>query len=258
MIEIISFDLEGNFGAFRDPSVNTNQTTYYIPSKTHLVGLLGAILGIERGHYTTELYSKEFLKLLEDTIIGIKTLNFPDKIPFGINFRSLKKTPVTKPTKSEVLVNPKYRIFVQSSNEVMNKLKSALPDNTFLYTPFLGHAYCPAKISNFNVFQGEDKGYYELEVDSVVLDEITETSDRSSFSSFKIESSIEKYERVLVERHLHNFVKEGKLQKKVLKHWIPYDCKISFEDEYQKELNLVKFFELQKTKSYEKRIICMY
>ena len=47
-MSIVSFDLEGDFAAFKDPSVTTNQTVTVIPSKSALIGLLGALLGVKR------------------------------------------------------------------------------------------------------------------------------------------------------------------------------------------------------------------
>jgi len=251
MLKVISFELGGDFAAFRDPSVTTNQTVYLIPSKTQLVGMLGALIGIERGHEMKELYSKEFVEFLAETKIGIKVKNEPDKISFFTNHRSLKE-PKIKPVKSEVLWNPKYTIYVQTNETLYERLKSALENNEFKYSPFLGHAYCPARISNVNTHTAKDAGLKGIITGTVVLDEGIETSRESSVT----DSESLRYApetRFMIERHLHNFIQAQELKKLVLRHWIPLqNGKIMFD--YTPKLQITSFLEL----SPSQETVCFY
>ena len=251
MLKILSFDLEGDFAAFRDPSVTTNQTVYLIPSKTQIIGMLGAILGIERGHELKELYSKEFIEFLAAAKIGIKVKSEPDKISFFTNHRSLKE-PKMKPVKSEVLLKPKYTIYIQTNEDNYEKLKQALSNNEFKYSPFLGHAYCPARISGANTHTAKEVSLRNITVGTVVLDESIETFGRtSSLKNLELEKG---NVRLIVERHLHNFVKGNELKKTVLRHWIPLqDGKIVFD--YEPKLKITNFLELS---SKPEEIICFY
>ena len=145
-MSIVSFDLEGDFAAFKDPSVTTNQTVTVIPSKSALIGLLGALLGVKRSNSIfVDMYSEGYLDLLKKTVVGIKVRSHGGKCTFFTNHRSLKEAK-TKPYKTELLVNPKYTIYVKSTDEVNQALLERLRDNRFVFSPTLGHAYCPARI----------------------------------------------------------------------------------------------------------------
>ena len=65
-MSIVSFDLEGDFAAFRDPSVTTNQTVTVIPSKSAVIGLIGALLGIQRSDSIfDDIYSRDLPACVE-------------------------------------------------------------------------------------------------------------------------------------------------------------------------------------------------
>ena len=148
-MSIVSFDLEGDFAAFKDPSVTTNQTVTVIPSKSALIGLLGALLGVKRSQLIFDaIYSEGYLDLLKKTAVGIQVRNQATKCTFFTNHRSLKEAK-TKPYKTELLVNPQYTIYVKSTDEINQDLLDRLKDNRFVFSPMLGHAYCPARIPRF-------------------------------------------------------------------------------------------------------------
>ena len=98
-MRIVSFDLEGDFAAFKDPSVTTNQTVTVVPSKSALIGLIGALLGVKRSNSIYDgIYSEEYLNLFKSTSVGIKLRNNPEKLTYYTNHRSLKEAK-TKPFK---------------------------------------------------------------------------------------------------------------------------------------------------------------
>src|SRR5437867_7427333 len=155
MLEVISFRLSGEFASFRDPSVTSNQLVYLIPSKTAVVGIVAAILGVERGHAFDKSYSTEYLELFRKTSIGIELLSEANKFAFFTNHRSLKEDKI-KPYKTEVLLSPSYEVYVRIEDEQTSKLLfNSLRSNSFTYPPFLGHAYCPAKVSDATAHEAE-------------------------------------------------------------------------------------------------------
>lgn len=224
---IVSFCISGEFAAFRDPSVTSNQTVYYIPSKSAVIGLLGAILGVERDHSLGEIYGGDYIKLFKKTKIGMELESDPRKISFFTNHRSLKE-PKTKPFKTEVLVSPSYRIYVKTDDSIMDTLYAALKENDFKYPPYLGHAYCPARISDAKmqeiaVFDGR-----KFETSSIILDESETYNTRFSVTAEPVNDN----SRIIIERHLHHFFENEKLERRVLRHWIPargsaYEVRIS-------------------------------
>ncbi len=143
-MSLVSFDLEGDFAAFKDPSVTTNQTVTVIPSKSALMGLIGALLGVKRSNSFDCQYSEGYLDLLKKTAVGIQVRSQATKCTFFTNHRSLKEAK-TKPYKTELLVNPKYTVYVKSTDEINQDLLDRLKDNRFAFSPMLRACLLPGK-----------------------------------------------------------------------------------------------------------------
>lgn len=247
MTRIISFEVTGNYASFRDPSVTTNQVIYYIPSKSAIVGLVGAIIGVKRGNTLDELYSKEYLEFFSKIKVGIKLCNNPKKIIYFTNHRSLK-SPKTKPVKKEILENPKYTIYLQAEDNILDKITAAIKNNKYEFTPYLGHAYCIARISNLQQYVGKLLANVSNRItDCIVLDE-SRSNNNTSFI-FKVKTKDNS--KIIIERHLHHFFEKSDFTKCVLKHWIPFD---SSEMMIQSlgENKLSNFYEINE------KVYCLY
>ena len=247
MLKIISFAISGAFAAFRDPSVTSNQTVYFIPSKSAVIGLLGAMIGVERSNNLDEAYGNEYLDFFKKTRIGIKmeTPN-PKKVAIFTNHRSLKEAK-TKPFKTELFENPSYRIFVHTEEPYFAKLENALKKNQFKYSPYFGHAYCPAKVSQALVENAETVEPEGHLTKCVVIDE-SETYD------LKFQITLRKNtddSSVMIERHLHHFFDGENFDKRVLKHWIPTNQSVFKIQDYSGG-SLSKFVKM------EGYVVCLY
>jgi CRISPR-associated protein Cas5h len=219
-LSIVSFELEGDFAAFKDPSVTTNQTVTIIPSKSAVIGLVGALLGIRRSNSIfDDVYCDGYLDLLKKTAVGIKVRCQPEKFTFFTNHRSLKEAK-TKPFKTELLLNPAYTIFVKSTNEVNQELFERLNGHNFVFSPTFGHSYCPARICQVQKFDDiKEVEPSEKLVSTVFLDEVIESKSRNSGVDFDSNNGLPI--RVIVERHLHHYFNDGELKRTVLRHFIP-------------------------------------
>jgi CRISPR-associated protein Cas5h len=245
-LSIVSFDLEGDYAAFRDPSVTTNQTVTVIPSKSALIGLLGALLGVKRSHSFDCLFSEDYLDLLRKTAVGIKVRSPAVKCTFFTNHRSLKEAK-TKPYKTELLANPKYTVYVKSTDEVNRALLERLADNRFVFSPMLGHAYCPAMIPRFEeLYNAKEVDPEEVSTSCVLLDELMESKSRNSGVKFGFSDSSTK---VIVERHLHHYYSGESLKGSVLRFYIPVpenDKSSVIEiSKYTSALSLAKFYSVE-------------
>jgi CRISPR-associated protein Cas5h len=248
-MKLLSFTLSGSFAAFRDPSVSANQTVYFIPSKSAIVGLLGAILGVKRGHRLETLYSVEYLELFKRTNIGIQLCNDPKKITMFTNHVSLKESK-TKPFKTELLELPEYIIYIYSSNEYMEKMIKSISENNFVFSPYLGHAYCPARIDNLNIYSTKKvPDPTGTNTRCVILDESDFTNNPYSL---RIRPGEGINHKMIIERHLHHFFKDGIFTRRVLKHWIPVGGSKWIMEEYQKDRRYSTFVEV------DEEIICIY
>ncbi len=224
---IMSFNIEGDFASFRDPSITSNQIVYYIPSKSAILGIIGAIIGINRTHSFEQQFSESYLDLLKQSWVGLELLSSPRKITFYTNHRSLKESK-TKPFKKEVIQFPSYKIYVHidNNNNIVNDLYDRIKNNKFEYMPYLGHAYCPARLSDPIVYPNcieEDLmvDEYKFKTFSVIVDE-----SENYQPTFEIEAEqTEEDSSIIIERHIHHFFQNGELQKRVLKFWIPVHSK---------------------------------
>lgn len=244
-MKLISFRLSGAFASFRDPSVTSNQTVYYIPSKSAIVGILGAMIGIKRSDKLGDLYSKEFQEFFKNTKIGIQFESKPKKVTFFTNHRSLKE-PKTKPFKTEVVENPRYTIYVSADEKNHKKLVNALKKNEFVYSPYLGHVYCPASIFDFIEIDASEIDSEGEKTKCIVLDESEAYNPDFEFRHEMITEGT-----VIIERHIHHFFKDEKFDGRVLKHWIPTDNS-EFEIRKDSARNLSKFYKIG---DY---VVCMY
>jgi CRISPR-associated protein Cas5h len=255
MLKVVSFEASGEFAAFRDPSVTSNQTVYYIPSKTSVIGMIGAILGVERGHRfahkAEENYNTYYRQLYAKTRIGIEYEAIPEKVSFFTNHRSLKEAK-TKPFKTELVRKPKYRIFVNSDDETVRKIYDAVSSANYVYPPYLGQAYCPAILSDAEMNEASEIKNRKFKSSCTVLDE---TSNRKfELKAFPCtENESDKSNSLIIERHLfHHFTPNGELEARVLKHWIPVGGSLfEFEMEELPEFSII-------ARLQDDRNVCLY
>ena len=253
-MRLISFELSGEFAEFSDPSVTANQTVYYIPSKSAIIGIIGAIIGIKRNNVgPAKWYNDDFLDLLYETNIGIKMLSEPKKFAYFSNNVSLKETK-KKPYKREVLIEPKFKIYL-TSEKYLDQIIKVIKNREFVFSPFLGHAYCHARIENLKEYNDVKKLKSipsSAATSCVVLDEGESYNENFMLVLEPISES-----RIIIERHLHHF-NENNLQQtskllgtRVLKHWIPIgdsEFKILKDD----KRNISKFVNVGGS------IVCLY
>lgn len=248
-MDLIAFTLSGSFAAFRDPSITANQMVYFIPSKSAMIGLLGAILGIKRDHNLGPIYSTEYLDLYQKTNIGIQLCNNPKKITLYTNHVSIKESK-TKPFKTELLESPEYVIYVQTSNEIMANLVKAISEKQFVFSPYLGHAYCPARLENPVIYSvKQDVNPLGMKTNCVILDESDFTQSKSGIRVLKEEGENHK---IIIERHLHHFFDDKKFERRVLKHWIPVGGSEYSIENYPNEKKYSNFIEV------DGKTICLY
>jgi len=256
-LSLVSFDLEGDFAAFKDPSVTTNQTVTIMPSKSAIIGLVGALLGIRRSNSIfDDIYCEGYLDLLKKTAVGIKVRRQPEKYTFFTNHRSLKEAK-TKPFKTELLVNPAYTIFVKSTTEVNQELFERLKGNNFVFSPTLGHSYCPARIPYFQKIDAvKEVEPFDKLVSTVFLDEVIESNSRNSGVAFDSTEGLPA--KIMVERHLHHYFKDDVLKRSVLRHFIPIP--VANENScvrissHNSRLSLVKFYAVNDSEE----ALCLY
>ncbi|MCQ2195327.1 MAG: CRISPR-associated protein Cas5 [Paludibacteraceae bacterium] len=145
-MKALQFEVKGEWAHFKRPETNNNPLTHDMITKTALIGMIGAVLGIER----REMKSL-FPILSEDFIYNVQLLNPVKKISLGLTSRKAFSTVEKASPKSfEILRNPAYVITLALSNErslnIFNRFVTAVKEESAIYTPILGWHNCPAEI----------------------------------------------------------------------------------------------------------------
>lgn len=155
--EVVRFQLSGKYGHFRKPYSNVSALSYPIPPRTALVGLIGAILGIEKDEAPV-LLGKGRMDVAVQTATPVTTVThiaiFRQSGPGEVNTKKilgkreakrqvkLKKppdfsTPALIPM--EILREPSYLVDVALQDlSLMDDLIFRLKHGRAVYTPCLG------------------------------------------------------------------------------------------------------------------------
>ena len=158
------FDVSGEYGHFRKFNTTTSPLTYGIPTPTAVIGILGAVLGIERENDKGEVSSgQESLResfSADRTSLAIRVLNPVNKVNVGFNLLATK-SPQTffnvvnrTQIEYELLKNPGYRIYLRWDHPRRKELMDRLRKKNFHFTPYLGISQFTADV----IWQGERKG----------------------------------------------------------------------------------------------------
>ena len=167
-MNILAFKIEWKFAHFRKFYTTTSPLTFQIPPYTVLRWILAAILWLEKDTYNEDFQSiKIWVKINSDVT---------NKNMFGLNYTDTR-SPISFgdyiQVKQETIVNPSYTIFVWSDDfSNYNELKNLLSTNSWVYTPYLGIAWCLANIEYlWEITDANLIEWKEVEIDSIIPQE---------------------------------------------------------------------------------------
>ena len=134
--KLISFDLKAEFGFFKKPDINDIYLTYNMLHKPVLLGILGAIVGLQ-GYQKNGVFP-QYYERLKHLKIGIKPLN-DDKGNFSKNMVKYNNGTGFASNEAggnliiteQILIKPAYRCYVLLNLE--NEDEKALYDNIMSY-----------------------------------------------------------------------------------------------------------------------------
>jgi len=170
MDRVLVFDIWGDYGHFRKFYTTTSPLTFAFPPRTAICGLVGAIIGLDKGsEYLERLSGENFwagVRILEPLRFTRMMINLIDTTTSPASFHRIQQRTQVR---FEFVKDPKYRIYVRHEDEeIMRKLKGFLQEHKTYYTPCLGLSEL---IANFEFvgecgLREEDGG--EVEIKSVV------------------------------------------------------------------------------------------
>ena len=168
----IRLNIHGNWAHFKKPETNNNPLSHDFITKTALIGLIGAVIGIERKPM------KDVFPLLSENLkYGVCVKNAVQKQSWGFTLRSLSeiinkdsKRPSKAPKQMEFIKNPNYEILiglvsnsVKKAEKLFNDFVLAIKNGKAHYTPVLGLHNCPAEIEFYDegILEFEKNGAFE-------------------------------------------------------------------------------------------------
>ncbi|WP_315074471.1 type I-B CRISPR-associated protein Cas5b [uncultured Clostridium sp.] len=194
-MKILKFELSSIGATFSRPYINSVYTSYSHIHKVALLGLLGSIIGIEKG-FKNELRNKipEAYENLKDIKVSIvpRLSKFPSKINTLTETTGMFNDRNTFLVQYEELIRPKWDIYLYSDklNKCFEKIKDYILNNKAVYIPYLGK----------NHFQADIREIELLEDQALDISHIT--SIDSLFISSEIITEATNINRVFIEESL--------------------------------------------------------
>ncbi|MFQ5963435.1 MAG: CRISPR-associated protein Cas5 [Candidatus Scalinduaceae bacterium] len=133
-MKVLFFLMHGRFAHFCAPYTNVYRLTQPCPTKTAIMGFIGSVLGIE----------KDDLILYQEIQCGLeicseyRTVSMPYLTRQGFPGSAANKE--SSRTSVEVIVNPKYRIYITGNSELLLKIHDLMIQQKPVFTPYLGLA----------------------------------------------------------------------------------------------------------------------
>ena len=155
--------VDGNWGHFKKPETNNNPLSHDLITKTALIGLIGAVLGIERKEM------KEFFPVFSDDLLyGVELLNSVRKISWGFtSVTAVRPSAPGTPKYFEFLKYPSFKVCIALQNERsqdnLTQFIQSVKDEESIFPPVLGWHNCPANLSFISEgeFTRQESGFFE-------------------------------------------------------------------------------------------------
>lgn len=166
MTHCLSFTVSAKWGHFRRVDGNAVASTYGIPPRTTITGLISAILGFQRNSYY-DVFDSEHSRIAIQPVTERRTMAVPETVLNtdndnikSINSRGKLTLSMPKPNAErqrknfEVLVDPAYRVDVSlSTTPIYTELQEFLNAGKAYYTPRMGKSEYLADIT----YHGENE-----------------------------------------------------------------------------------------------------
>lgn len=138
--------ISGNWAHFKKPETNNNPLTHDFITKTALIGMIGAVLGIERPEMR-----KRFPELSEDLLYGVQLESAVKKESWAFTMREAINLMNKAPKQMEFLKNPSFLVAMalkeKRSESIFAEFVAALKNSEAKFTPVLGLHNCPANLA---------------------------------------------------------------------------------------------------------------
>lgn len=144
-MDIVHFKISGKFGHFLRAETNVSMPSYPAPPRTVILGLLGAVLGLEKDS-PQNLLEPAFISVHGKLPISFWVTNkfrqsLPAPLPFIVKKNVKGSSSEGKNPKlltQQWLFNPEYDVWVSLSDKFQRELSQRLKERRWHFTPYLG------------------------------------------------------------------------------------------------------------------------
>lgn len=154
-MKAIRLNIEGRWGHFRKAETNNNPLSHDFITKTALMGLVGAVTGVER-----EPMRAFFPKLCNGLLYGVQLRHEVKKQSWGFTFRQASDVFQQSPRYMEILSQPAYSVLLACRDDadadtgnLFERFCHSIRHDCSQFTPVLGIHNCPADL----LFDSEGK-----------------------------------------------------------------------------------------------------
>ena len=144
-MKAFQFEVKGNWAHFRKPETNNNPLTHSFITKTAMIGMIGAVLGIER----VEMKNL-FPQLSQDLLYGVWVKNTVKKETWAFTSRNILDFFHKAPKQVEFLRDFENRVILglynRRSTALFDNFQTAIERQEAKFTPVLGWHNCPAEL----------------------------------------------------------------------------------------------------------------
>ena len=145
-MEVLVFDIRGSLAHFRRPDTTNTHATYPFIPYTTIRGLAGSIIGLPDFKGTARVG----IRLMSSVRTSVQQMSMLGKGWLGGG------SDINRPTASELVVSPYYRIYW--SGDYYEELKNNIANNHSHYHTYLGSAFAltnPSYVGAYNYLEKE-------------------------------------------------------------------------------------------------------
>lgn len=178
--------MHGRFAHFCSPYTNVYRLTQPCPTKTAIMGFVGSVLGIEKDDLS--LYQK--IQCGVEICNEYRTISMPYLTRQGFPGSAANKE--SSRTSVEVIVNPKYRVYVTGNDELLLRIYDLMIQQKSVFTPYLGLAQLIAS-TDFQIselVEGELTEGVDLEVNGAFIRQVHGELDFAKINTLSNESKL--------------------------------------------------------------------
>ena len=172
MVKGIKMRVSGYMASYRVLGAITTQSTYSVPPRTALIGMLAAMIGVWKNPEEKRIFQRsEMYNTINSNVevaLKVKMSDIHKYVDY-VNYR--KKDKSIKPTLVEFITNPKYDIIYWSKNNEINNLVLSIKGKREFFKATLGNNEYPAVIESVREVEVS-----KLKKDRILTEYVTDSS----------------------------------------------------------------------------------